>query len=73
MSELNPVTRIQLLKAVSYRVLSSALGFVVLFATTGSIKLSGGYGLFELAGKPLLYFFHEKGWEGPLKRAMKKQ
>lgn len=66
------ITRIQLLKTVSWRLLSSLLGFSVLYLTTDNFYVSGGFTMVELLVKPVLYFIHEKTWEGAEKRAMKK-
>lgn len=69
----NNITKVQLYKTISYRLLSSAIGFVVLWISTGNPWIGGGFSLFELGIKPLIYFAHEKLWQGAEKRAMKKQ
>ncbi len=66
------VTRVQLWKTISYRVLSSGIGFIVLLITTGNYVVSGAFSAFELLVKPLIYFLHEKAWQSAEKRAIKK-
>ncbi len=67
------VTKIQLYKTISYRVISSAIGFFVLWISTGRISLGIGFSIYELMWKPIQYFLHEKIWQVSEKRAMKKQ
>lgn len=66
------MNRIKFYKTICYRVLSSAIGFAFLYKTTGSGKISAGFTLMELVGKPIIYFLHEKVWVGAEKRAIKK-
>ena len=49
-----------LLKTISYRILSSSIGFIVLFFATGSVKAGATFTVAELVYKPLLYFIHER-------------
>ena len=50
-----------LLKTVSYRVVSSVIGFLVLWIFFG-IMVGVSFSLFELFCKPLLYYIHERIW-----------
>jgi uncharacterized membrane protein len=50
-----------LLKTVSYRVVSSVIGFLVLWIFFG-ITVGVSFSLFELFCKPLLYYIHERIW-----------
>ena len=50
-----------LLKTVSYRVVSSIIGFLVLWLFFG-ITVGVSFSLFELFCKPLLYYIHERIW-----------
>jgi len=50
-----------LLKTVSYRVVSSVIGFLVLWLFFG-IMVGVSFSLFELFFKPLLYYIHERIW-----------
>ena len=47
-------------KAISYRVLSSFLGFFVVWATSGSLKIGATFTVAELVYKPLVYYIHER-------------
>ena len=62
-----------LAKTVSYRLLSSTIGFIVVFTVTGSAELGAGLSVFELIFKPALYFFHERFWYKYIKFGLKKQ
>jgi uncharacterized membrane protein len=50
-----------LLKTISYRVVSSVIGFLVLWLFFG-IMVAVSFTLFELFCKPLLYYIHERLW-----------
>jgi uncharacterized membrane protein len=50
-----------LLKTISYRVVSSIIGFLVLWLFFG-ITVGVSFSLFELFFKPLLYYIHERIW-----------
>ena len=50
-----------LLKTVSYRVVSSVIGFLILWIFFG-IMVGVSFSLFELFFKPLLYYIHERIW-----------
>jgi len=50
-----------LLKTISYRVVSSVIGFLVLWLFFG-IMVGVSFSLFELFFKPLLYYVHERVW-----------
>ena len=50
-----------LLKTISYRVVSSVIGFLVLWLFFG-ITVGVSFSLFELFCKPLLYYIHERIW-----------
>lgn len=51
-----------ILKTISYRILSSSIGFLILFITTGSAKIGATFTVAELLYKPVLYFIHERFW-----------
>lgn len=59
-------------KTISYRVLSSGIGFLVVWATTGSIKFGISLSIFELVYKPLQYYLHERIWYRYIKYGLKK-
>jgi uncharacterized membrane protein len=51
-----------LAKAVSYRLLGSAVTAVIVLSWTGKIALSAGIGVLDLVAKIGLYFLHERIW-----------
>jgi len=60
-----------LLKTISYRILSSSIGFIILFFTTGSVKVGATFTIAELIYKPFLYFCHERCWFKYIKYGVK--
>jgi uncharacterized membrane protein len=61
-----------LAKTISYRLISSGIGFTVVYVVTGSIELGAGLSAFELIFKPALYFLHERFWYKYVKFGLKK-
>jgi uncharacterized membrane protein len=51
-----------LLKTLTYRILSSFIGFLILFITTKNLKISISFSLAEFLFKPVIYFIHERVW-----------
>ena len=51
-----------LAKAVSYRLLGSAVTAVIVLAWTGRLALSAGIGVLDMVAKIGLYFLHERLW-----------
>ena len=51
-----------LAKTISYRVLSTGIGFVVVWSISGSVTVGSAFGLAELVYKPLQYYIHERVW-----------
>jgi uncharacterized membrane protein len=51
-----------LAKTVSYRIISTTFGFLIMWLLTGSIKIGAAFGIGELLFKPFLYFLHERVW-----------
>jgi uncharacterized membrane protein len=60
-----------LLKTISYRVVSSVIGFLVLWLFFG-IMVAVSFTLFELFCKPLLYYIHELIWHRHIKLGVTK-
>jgi adenylylsulfate kinase len=52
-----------LAKAVSYRVLGSAVTAVIVLLWTGRPIISAGVGLLDMFAKIGLYFLHERIWD----------
>jgi uncharacterized membrane protein len=51
-----------IVKTISYRIISSLVGFTTMWLVTGSVKIGIVFGLFELVYKPIQYYIHEKIW-----------
>jgi uncharacterized membrane protein len=51
-----------LAKAVSYRVLGSAVTALIVLLFSGSLKVSLGVGALDMLSKIALYFVHERLW-----------
>jgi uncharacterized membrane protein len=49
-------------KTISYRVVSTLIGFVLMWFISGSIKVGVAFGVAELVYKPIQYYFHERVW-----------
>ncbi len=61
-----------LAKTISYRVISTIIGFVTLYLVSGSIKLGATFGVVELLYKPIQYYIHERVWYKYIKYGLKK-
>ena len=51
-----------LAKTVSYRVISTTIGFLIMWLVTHSIKLGVAFSVAELLYKPIQYYIHERVW-----------
>ncbi len=49
-------------KTISYRIVSTGIGFVIMWLATGSIKIGAAFGIVELVYKPIQYYIHERIW-----------
>lgn len=49
-------------KTISYRVISTTVGFLGMWWATGSIKVGAAFGVVELIYKPVQYYLHERIW-----------
>ena len=58
-------------KTVSYRVLSTGIGFAIMWAVSGSIKVGAAFGVAELVYKPIQYYIHERIWYKWIKFGLK--
>jgi uncharacterized membrane protein len=60
-------------KTISYRILSSGIGFIVLYLATGSITIGATFSTGELLFKPFVYYLHERFWWRYIKYGLKKE
>lgn len=51
-----------LAKTISYRVVSTTIGFLAMWWATESIKIGAAFGIVELVYKPIQYYLHERVW-----------
>ena len=61
-----------LLKTVSYRIISTSIGFITMWFVTGSVKVGAAFGVAELVWKPIQYYLHERFWHKYIKYGVKK-
>ena len=60
-------------KTISYRIISTLVGFIIMWVATGSIKYGAAFGVAELIYKPIQYYIHERVWYKYIKYGLKKQ
>ena len=51
-----------LAKTISYRILSTSIGFITMWLVTGSIEIGAAFSIIELIWKPIQYYIHERVW-----------
>jgi uncharacterized membrane protein len=56
-----------LVKTISYRIISTFVGFLTMWYMTGSIKFGAAFGIAEIILKPIIYYFHERIWYKKIK------
>jgi len=49
-------------KTISYRIISTFVGFLIMWYVTGSVKIGAAFGVAEMILKPVIYYFHERIW-----------
>jgi uncharacterized membrane protein len=59
-------------KTISYRVVSTLIGFVIMWFVSGSVKVGAAFGIAELIYKPVQYYIHERIWYRYIKFGLKK-
>jgi uncharacterized membrane protein len=62
MSQFKVSAKRHLAKTVSYRIISTLIGFLIMWWVTGSIKFGAAFGVVELVYKPIQYYLHERIW-----------
>lgn len=58
-------------KTISYRIVSTLIGFLIMWAATGSVKMGAAFGVAELIYKPIQYYLHERVWYKYIKFGLK--
>ncbi len=49
-------------KTISYRILSTVIGFFIMWFMSGSTKVGVAFSIAELVYKPIQYYIHERIW-----------
>ena len=62
MSQIKVSAKRHLAKTISYRVISTLVGFLIMWAVSGSVTIGAAFGIAELVYKPLQYYIHERIW-----------
>jgi uncharacterized membrane protein len=60
-----------IVKTISYRVISTLIGFLIMWGVSGSIKVGAAFGIAELVYKPIQYYLHERIWYKWIKFGLK--
>ena len=58
-------------KTISYRIISTLIGFIIMWWVSGSIKVGAAFGVAELVYKPIQYYIHERIWYKWIKFGLK--
>jgi uncharacterized membrane protein len=58
-------------KTISYRILSTLIGFLIMWWISGSIRIGAAFGVAELVYKPIQYYLHERVWYKFIKYGLK--
>ena len=59
-------------KTISYRVISTVIGFLLMWLISGSVKVGAAFGVAELIYKPIQYYIHERVWYKWIKYGLRK-
>jgi hypothetical protein len=59
-------------KTISYRLISTCIGFLIMWFVSGSVKVGAAFGIAELVYKPIQYYIHERIWYKWIKYGIKK-
>ena len=59
-------------KTITYRILSTGVGFIAVWIGTGSMKAGTLFSVAELVFKPVLYYLHERAWFNHIAFGLKK-
>jgi len=59
-------------KTISYRIVSTLIGFLLMWWISGSIKVGTAFGIAELVYKPIQYYIHERIWYRWIQYGLKK-
>jgi uncharacterized membrane protein len=60
-------------KTISYRIISTGIGFATMWTVTGSVKIGAAFSITELLWKPIQYYIHERVWYKWIKYGLRKE
>lgn len=49
-------------KTISYRIISTLIGFLIIWVISGSFKIGAAFSIAEIFYKPIQYYIHERVW-----------
>jgi uncharacterized membrane protein len=58
-------------KTISYRIISTLIGFLLVWLISGDVKIGATFSVVELVYKPIQYYFHERVWYKWIKYGLK--
>lgn len=58
-------------KTITYRLISTLLGFIIIYFLSGSLKIGFSFSFIELIYKPVQYYIHERVWYKWIKYGLK--
>jgi uncharacterized membrane protein len=58
-------------KTISYRIISTLIGFLIMWIISDSIKIGAAFSIIELIYKPVQYYIHERVWYNWIKFGLK--
>jgi uncharacterized membrane protein len=59
-------------KTISYRIISTGIGFGIVWLASGSIKVGATFSIAELVYKPIQYYIHKRVWYKYIKFGLKR-
>ena len=62
MSQIKVSAKRHIAKTISYRIISTLVGFSIMWWATGSVEFGAAFGIAELLYKPIQYYIHERVW-----------
>jgi uncharacterized membrane protein len=58
-------------KTITYRLISTLIGFIIIYLLSGSLKIGASFSLIEIIYKPVQYYIHERVWYKWIKYGLK--
>jgi uncharacterized membrane protein len=58
-------------KTITYRLISTLIGFIIIYLLSGSFKIGASFSLIEIIYKPVQYYIHERVWYKWIKYGLK--